>query len=72
MERMRIAGVRKVLVALVVVAIAVLAAAGTAGGDRIARRVNVPGRLSIRVPVGWHVLRGWLSYVTDPAPRLAT
>jgi hypothetical protein len=33
--------------------------------------VNVPGRLSVRVPVGWYVLRGWLSDVTDPAPRLA-
>jgi hypothetical protein len=57
--------------ALAVVAIAGLAAAGAAGGDRNARRVNVPGRLSVRVPTGWHVLRGWLSDVTDPAPRLA-
>jgi hypothetical protein len=62
---------RKVLVALAVVAITVLAATGAAGGDRSARRVNVPGRLSVRVPPGWHVLRGWLSDVTDPAPRLA-
>jgi hypothetical protein len=41
------------------------------GGDRVAARVNGPGRLSIRVPGGWHVLRGWLSDVIDPAPRLA-
>jgi hypothetical protein len=64
-------GVRKVLVALGVLAIGVLAAAGAAGGDRTATRVNLPGRLSIRVPVGWRVLRGWLSDVIDPAPRLA-
>ncbi len=70
-RRARIAGVRKVLVALVVVVIAVLAAAGAAGGDRTARRVSVPGRLSVVVPPGWHVLRGWLSDVVDPAPRLA-
>jgi hypothetical protein len=69
--RTRIAGVRKVLVALATVATVVLAAAGAAGGDRTATRVNVPGRLSVRVPAGWHVLRGWLSGVTDPAPRLA-
>ena len=67
----RIASVRKVSLALVVVAIAVLAGAGTAGGDRTANRVSVPGRLSVRVPAGWQVLRGWLSDVTDPAPRLA-
>jgi hypothetical protein len=27
--------------------------------------------VSVRVPVRWHVLRGWLSDVADPAPRLA-
>jgi hypothetical protein len=69
--RARIAGVRRVLIALLVVPIAVLAATGAAGGDRTARGVSVPGRLSVRVPPGWHVLRGWLSDVTDPAPRLA-
>jgi hypothetical protein len=63
--------VRKVLMAVVVVATAVLAATGAAGGDRTASRVSVPARLSVRVPAGWHVLRGWLSDVTDPAPRLA-
>ena len=71
MERARIAGVRKILVALVTVATVALAAAGAAGGDRSATRVRVPGRLSVRVPAGWHVVRGWLSDVTDPAPRLA-
>jgi len=63
-------GVRKVLVALAVVAVVVLTAAGAAG-DRPSARASVPGRLTVRVPAGWHVLRGWLSDVTDPAPRLA-
>jgi hypothetical protein len=63
--------VRKVLAAVAVVTIAILVAAGAAGGDRGAIRVSVPGRLSIRVPAGWHVLRGWLNDVTDPAPRVA-
>ena len=69
----RTAVVRKVLlvVVMMMVAIAALAAAAVAGGDRIAGRVSVPGGISIRVPVGWHVVRGWLSDVTDPSPRLA-
>jgi hypothetical protein len=66
----RISVVRKVLVVFVVVAIASLAVAGLAGGDRAASRVSVPSGLSVRVPVGWHVLRGWLSDVIDPSPRL--
>src|SRR5579859_488135 len=70
MGRARISGVRKVLMALVVVAIAAVAA-GAADGDRSARRVSVPARLSVSVPAGWQVLHGWLSDVTDPAPRLA-
>jgi hypothetical protein len=57
--------------ALVVVALVVPAAAPTAGGDRAPGRVTVPGRLSVRVWVGWHVLHGWLSDVVDPTPRLA-
>lgn len=69
--RARIPGVRKVLVAVAVVAIAALAAAGAAGGDRTAGRVRLPARLSVSVPARWHVMRGWLSDVTDPAPRLA-
>jgi hypothetical protein len=67
----RIAGVRKALVVLVMVVTAALAAADVAGGDRTARRMSVPGGLSVRLPVRWHVLRGWLSDVVDPAPRLA-
>jgi hypothetical protein len=41
------------------------------GRDLTVERMSVPGRLSVVVPAGWHVLRGWLSDVTDPAPRLA-
>jgi hypothetical protein len=63
--------VRRILVALAMVAIVALATAGIAGGDRAARWVNAPGRLSVRVPAGWQVLRGWLSDVVDPAPLLA-
>jgi hypothetical protein len=33
--------------------------------------VHVSGRLSVGVPVGWHVLHGWLSSVVDPAARLS-
>lgn len=44
---------------------------GTAGGDRTVWRVRVTGGLSVSLPAGWHVLRGWLSDVVDPAPRLA-
>lgn len=62
---------RRLLLALAVVTIAVLAGAAAAGGDRTTRRVSVPSRLSIRVPGDWHVLHGWLSDVIDPAPRLA-
>ena len=61
----------RLLIALAVLTVAVLAGAGAAGGDRTTRRVSVTPRLSIRVPPGWHVLHGWLSDVTDPAPRLA-
>ncbi len=70
-RRGRIGGVRRFLAALLVVVIATLAAAEAAGRNRTARRVSLPGRLSVVVPPGWHLLRGWLSDVTDPAPRLA-
>jgi hypothetical protein len=70
----RTTGVRKMLVVLVVlvmVAVAALAAGAAADRDHSAKRVSVPGRLSVRVPAGWHLVHGWLSDVTDPAPRLA-
>jgi hypothetical protein len=65
----RTTGVRKMLVVLVMVA--ALAAGAAADRDHSAKRVSVPGRLSVRVSAGWHLVHGWLSDVTDPAPRLA-
>ena len=62
---------RKSLIVLVMVVITALATAGMAGGDRTARGMSISGGVSARVPVRWHVLRGWLSDVVDPAPRLA-
>lgn len=59
---------RRLTRALVLVAIAGLIAASAASGTG---SVEVPGRLGIRVPAGWHLVHGWLSDVTDPAPRLA-
>jgi hypothetical protein len=60
---------------VVVAALALSAPAGgglsATGGGLGAKRVNLRARLSARVPAGWHVLRGWLSDVLDPAPRLA-
>jgi hypothetical protein len=34
-------------------------------------RTNLPAGISFRLPVGLHLLHGWLSDVVDPAPRLA-
>lgn len=62
---------RKVLVALVVLGLVALGAAARAGGAPSPSRTRPPGGLSVRVPAGWHVLRGWLSDVIDPAPQLA-
>jgi len=62
---------RRVIVASVVAAVAVLAPSGAVSADLIATRVHVPGRLSVQDPVGWHVLHGWLSPVVDPAPMLS-
>lgn len=59
---------RRLVPALAALLIAGLAPAATAGGERT---VPAPERLGVRVPAGWHALRGWLSDVTDPAPRLA-
>ena len=59
------------LMMFVLIGIAGLAAAATAGGDRRARPPSRAARLSLRVPPRWHVLHGWLSDVIDPAARLA-
>ncbi len=60
-----------VLVLLVVVVPGALGAAGVAGGDRGDTRVTLTAGLGVEVPAGWHRLRGWLSDVDDPVPRLA-
>lgn len=39
--------------------------------DPAARHEQLPRGISLRVPAGWHVLRGWLSDVIDPVPVLA-
>jgi hypothetical protein len=62
---------RKIVGALMLMAVTGAAVAAPAGGAGGSARVNVPSGLSIRVPAGWHVLHGWLSDVIDPAPRLA-
>ena len=59
---------RKLALALLLVAVGLLAASAArgelAGG-------SIPDHISIALPAGWHQLQGWLSDVTDPAPRLA-
>jgi hypothetical protein len=59
---------RKLALAGLLVAVGLLAASA-ASGERAAS--SVPDRITVRVPAGWHRLQGWLSDVTDPAPRLA-
>lgn len=62
---------RNSLAALASLAVVALVVAPPAGGDRGTTRVNMSQGLSVRVPLGWHVLHGWLSDTVDPAPRLA-
>jgi hypothetical protein len=59
---------RKLALAVFLVAVGLLAASATSG-DRATR--SAPDHITIRVPARWHLLQGWLSDVTDPAPRLA-
>jgi hypothetical protein len=57
---------------VVLLSAASLATAALAGGtDGAGTRVAVGGGISVRLPRGWHVRRGWLSDVVDPIPRLA-
>ncbi len=64
------------MASLLVGAFLVLAAASAASVDPGAStptsfaRTNLPAGISFRLPVGWHVVHGWLSDVVDPAPRL--
>lgn len=46
-------------------------AAAPRGTDASAIRVTASAGISIRVPHGWNIVRGWLSDVLDPIPRLA-
>ena len=52
-----------------------LCAAAVAGVHGATAQTNtlsgVAGGISLRVPSGWHLVRGWLSDVVIPIPRLA-
>lgn len=61
---------RRLPLALVLVALAIPMGGSAAASER-GGGLRVPGRVSISVPSGWHVVHGWLSDVTNPAPRLA-
>jgi hypothetical protein len=55
-----------------VLLIAAVATGGSAAGvEQAPAPAHVPRGISLRVPAGWHVIRGWLSDVTGPAPVLA-
>lgn len=64
---------RKLALAVLLATASVVAAASaaTSPSRAYAQRVDVGGGVSIRVPPGWYVRRGWLSDVVDPIPRLA-
>lgn len=69
--RERMVDMRKLAVLLLVVTTSVVAVASAARLDPGGVRAMVPGRISIRVPSGWHLRQGWLSDVVDPIPQLA-
>jgi hypothetical protein len=62
---------RKVRIGLLMAVSMMVAATYPGRSDPGAARATVSGGVSVVVPAGWHVVRGWLSYVVDPAPRLA-
>jgi hypothetical protein len=64
--------VRRLALISLLLATAVFSAAFT-GLDRATRssRVAVGGGITIQLPYGWHLLRGQLSEVVSPIPRLA-
>jgi hypothetical protein len=51
------AGMRKIVAALTVIAAFVLAAGQVASGDRSGTRAQLSGRFAVRVPAGWQQLR---------------
>src|SRR3979409_2394062 len=62
---------RKVPLALLLAVCLMVAAAYPGRSDPVGVRTTARGEISVIVPAGWHVVRGWLSYVVDPVPRLA-
>jgi hypothetical protein len=62
---------RTLALAPLVAATALLAAAPAGGGRVSARRERAGAGISVRVPVGWRLVRRSLTDVTDPAQRLA-
>lgn len=65
------AGVRKLAVPLIIVATSVVAVAPAASVAPGGLRTQVGRAIRVRIPPGWDVVRGWLSDVIDPIPRLA-
>jgi hypothetical protein len=66
-------GVRKLAVTLLV-AIGLLASTASASSrdrDRHGLGKLAQDRLTVSVPPGWHLVRGWLSDVVEPVPALA-
>jgi hypothetical protein len=67
---------RLLLVPALALAVTAALAAPAGAGDQehapgVGGRAAVGGGVSIRLPAGWHLVRGRLSDVVDPIPRLA-
>jgi hypothetical protein len=68
----RISSVRRLaLIGLLAMAVVLSAGFTGSGGTAPRSRVAVAGGITIRLPHGWHLLRGQLSEVVIPTPRLA-
>ncbi|HEX3688983.1 MAG TPA: hypothetical protein VHV28_04775 [Solirubrobacteraceae bacterium] len=59
---------RLLLVPVLALAVSAALAAPAGAGDQ---RASVHGGVSVVLPAGWHLVRGRLSEVVDPIPRLA-
>jgi len=65
---------RLAIVVLILVAAGIAAGSGAGAGHAAGaghRRLSAGGGVSIRLPAGWHLVRGRMSEVVDPIPRLA-
>ena len=62
---------RRLVIVVLVATTSVVTASTAAPVETDGARVYLRGGISIRVPTGWHVIRGWLSNVIEPIPRLA-